>query len=155
MFLDEMSRTILWTLIGVALLCVEITTLSFFLLFFGISALVVAGARLVGLDYLPFEILLFAAGGAAGALLLRKHLVRTRERYHTDHNQRVELSADVVPGGTTTIEYQGSQWTAVNGSDETLKKGDVVGIERCDGVKLVLKRMKDMPRKPVEDEGKD
>ena len=133
---------IFWAVLGMVLIIVEIVSLSFVLLFFGASALLVAGAKLAGLDHAAIEIALFAMGGVAGLLLFRKKLqdaLTTRKALHIDKETLIILSAKVPAKGRSDIQYQGTTWTALNESDLDLNIGDEALISRTDGVKLIIR----------------
>ena len=136
------SATYIWAIIGIALIITEVFTNTFFILFFGISALAVALLRMFGLDHLATEIIIFAVVGTAGTLIFRKKIM---ESFHStssvsqDKDTKVILTHEIPAGGMAAIIYQGSTWTAVNESSRDFKKGEAVLIDRVEGVKLVVK----------------
>lgn len=135
--------SITWAILGLVLIGIEIASFSFVLLFFGIAALLVAGAKLLGLNHLPVEITIFGVGGLAGLLLFRRKMIaglKAHESNLTDQHNTFILNADIPAHGRQTVEYQGSQWTAINESEEELKQGQTVVIVKTDGIKLILKR---------------
>lgn len=130
-----------WAVLGLVLIIAEVVTLSFVLLFFGASALLVAAAKLFGLNHLAIEILLFGLGGVGGLLLFRKKLVHamsSRKGMHIDQETTVILTSKVPAKGRAEIEYQGTTWTALNESDKDLNAGEEVLISRTEGVKLII-----------------
>jgi len=132
---------IFWAVIGLVFLVIEIISTHFVLLFFGIAAFIVALVKLFGLNSLPAELTIFGGVGLASLLLLRKKLVESfdpKNKILVDQGRPLLLSADVPPRGRSQVEYQGATWTAVNESDQLLKKGDTVTIIRTEGVNLVL-----------------
>lgn len=134
-----MTTTLIWAIVGLLAILSELTMGSFFLLFLGLSALIVAGARLLGLDNLLWEALLFSALSLASILLFRKKLLasfRVKGQFRIDNS--VLLEVDMAPGATTSISYQGSMWTAVNVSNQVLKAGETAHIVKIEGVKLFL-----------------
>lgn len=139
----ENLAPIFWIVAGFVLLILEMVTGAFVLLFFGISALMVAAAKYAGLQNLPVEIVIFALGGMAGLLLFRGKLQSALKGKHDisiDQNTVFVLDADVPPRGTAKVHYQGVVWTAVNPSDDELKKGTEASIQGTEGVKLIIKR---------------
>lgn len=137
-----MSPTLVWAILGMALLVAELATGSFFLVFFGVAALLVALARLAGLDHLAAELILFALLGMGGVLVFRRKFMqsfRGQGGNLGDVNQKLKLDSDIPAHGTGQVEYQGTVWTAVNESGHDLKKGDTVTIARTQGVRLVVK----------------
>lgn len=138
----ENMSTVIWVVVGLVLLVAEMLSLTFVLLFFGVSAILVALAKLLGLHNLPIELLIFALGGVAGLWLFRKKLVtaiQTKKGMHIDRDTVFILNNDVTAGGRAEVEYQGSTWTAMNESDRDLQKGQEAVIERTEGVRLVIK----------------
>lgn len=134
------TLTLIWSLVGLALLAAEMMTGTFVLLFFGISALIVAVTRLFGVDSLALDLVLFALIGAAGIFFFRpriKEAVEKRNKgYEADRNSVFTLSADIPAHGTTSVLYQGTTWTAVNAGDQPLSAGQKVLISKVEGVKL-------------------
>lgn len=136
------SATYIWAIIGIVLIVIEIFTSTFFLLFFGISALIVAVLRLFGINHLASEIIVFAVMGTAGTLIFRKKIMesfRSTSTVSQDKEAKIVLTSDVLAGGTASIMYQGTTWTAVNESTRDLKKGETIFIDRVDGVKLIVR----------------
>lgn len=132
----------LWIIVGLGLVIAEMFVLNLVLLFFGISAFVVALAKSLGLDSLTLEIVLFAMAGLGGLFLFRKKLKQSlisRKEISIDLNSPVIVSVDIAPHEAASIVYQGSTWTAVNESDLPLKKGTTAYIHGTDGVKLRIK----------------
>jgi membrane protein implicated in regulation of membrane protease activity len=137
------STTYIWAIIGIVLIVIEIFTSTFFILFFGVAALIVALLRILGVDHLATEIIIFAVVGTAGTLIFRgkiKDSLRSNSSVSQDKDTKIILDADVPAGGLSSITYQGSTWTAVNESARDLKKGETVFIDRVDGVKLIIKK---------------
>lgn len=133
------DSAIAWAVIGVIFLIAEIFTLTFLLLFFGLAAFFVAGLKLVGFSNLPLELVLFAAAALLGTLVFRKKFTATlaaRKGYKNDI--QITLSNEVGPHAETLVSYQGTVWTAVNGTATPMHKGQLAHIVRIDGVKLVL-----------------
>lgn len=137
----ELTRTLIWAGVGVALLSAEVVSSTFVLLFFGLAAFVVVAARLLGLDVLWLELIVFAAAGGAAVLLFRNKLRETmaaRGSYRGDRQETLVLSKPLASGAEGHVEYQGTTWTAINESGRTLDTGERVVIVRTEGVKLFL-----------------
>lgn len=138
----DMSRTVVWALLGVLLIILELVTLNFVLLFFGGAALITGLVRLIGVDHVSLEFLIFGLLGAAGVLFLRKPLLQAfphHEAYKGDRTERILLQVDVPPGGEIQVEYQGAPWTAINDTGHVLKSGTKAAISRVEGVRLFIK----------------
>lgn len=133
----------IWVVLGLVLIIVEMFSLSLVLLFFGVSALVIAVLKYAGLNNLPVEIALFAVLGIAGLLLFRGKLrrsLKSQPELSIDRNTPIVLSEDIPARGSSKIEYQGVLWTAVNDSDTPMTKGTKVFIQRTEGVKIIIRK---------------
>lgn len=141
--MDNLTPTTLWAIFGLILIILEVLTTSFFLLFFGVSALLVAGFKLIGLNHMNTEILIFALGGVAGILVFRKKLLTSFTSPTTeasvDNNKEITLSHAIAKGTEGKIEYQGTTWTALNPTNTDMPKGSKVLIEKTESTKLILK----------------
>jgi len=140
---DIVSPAILWAIIGIVLIVIEMATMTFFLVFFGIAAIVVAIAKAFGLANFATELILFSVVGVLGLLFFRKKLEQVFAprggELQGDVAQTFVLTEAVPPHGEAIVEYQGSNWTAINESSARLSKGDRVAIVRTDGVKLIVR----------------
>ncbi|MEK7355377.1 MAG: NfeD family protein [Bdellovibrionota bacterium] len=141
---DSSNWTLFWALLGLGLLALEMMTLTFFFAFFGVSALVVAGLRLVGVQSLTVDLLLFSLIGSLGLLFFRVRLKQALEKsngkFEADRNALIRLDVTLAAHGEGRIQYQGSTWSAVNEEDSELVAGTQVRIERVQGNKLHVKR---------------
>lgn len=140
--METINFTYVWAILGIVLLITEVFTSTFFILFFGISALLVAMLRVVGLNHLATEIIVFAVIGIAGTLIFRSKIVnsfRSTKTVSSDKDQLIKLTEDIASGETGSVYYQGVPWTAINDSKVDFNKGETAVIDRIDGVKLILK----------------
>ncbi len=139
----EISMTVVWVAIGLTLCAAEILTGTFVLLFFGLSAFVVALARVAGLDNLTWEVMLFALSGFASLLLFRGKIAAALSKpvkgYSNDRDAQLVLSDDVPGNGEAKVSYQGSMWTAVNESPLSIAKGERVVIYKTEGVRIFVR----------------
>ncbi len=139
----ELSTTLIWAIIGLILIVLEVFTTTFFLLFFGVSALLVAVIKLFGLEYLPAEIIIFAALGIVGTFFFRKKITksfRSTKTISIDKEKTVSITEAIPAGKSGSVMYQGAPWQAINESEEELKEGEEAVIDRIEGVKLILKQ---------------
>lgn len=136
--------TLFWALLGLGLLAAEMITLTFFFAFFGVSALAVAGLRLLGVQNLAANILLFSAIGSIGLLLFRKRLrlalASTTEKFEVDQDSIIRLTESLPPNGEGRVQYQGTTWSAVNEESTELLAGSQARVVRVQGIKLHVKR---------------
>lgn len=135
----------LWAFLGLFLLGSEILTPGgFYMLFFGIGALVVGA--LVGLGMVQSEWmswLLFSVFSVASLVILRPPLRRlmTGDRGNvspvdTMGGETAIVLDDLPPGATGKVECRGSTWNAHNAGDKPLLKGQRSRVKRVDGITL-------------------
>ena len=135
----------LWAFLGLFLLGSEIVTPGgFYMLFFGIGALVVGA--LVGLGMIHSEWmswLLFSVFSVASLVILRPPLRRlmTADRGNvssvdTMGGETAIVLDDLPPGATGKA---GSTWNAHNAGDKPLLKGQRSLVDRVDGITLWIK----------------
>lgn len=138
----------LWAFLGLFLLGSEIVTPGgFYMLFFGIGALVVGA--LVGLGMIHSEWmswLLFSVFSVASLVILRPPLRRlmTADRGNvssvdTMGGETAIVLDDLAPGATGKAECRGSTWNAHNAGDKPLLKGQRSLVDRVDGITLWIK----------------
>jgi len=132
----------LWLVIAIVLVVMEVATGAFVMVNFAISAVLLALYHFLGLHSPEWELLAFGAQGLIGVVFLRGRFTRaatSRQAHSTDKHQRLKLHSTLPANGITQVEYQGTTWTAVNATAVELAAGQVVEIEKVDGVKLVVK----------------
>jgi membrane protein implicated in regulation of membrane protease activity len=133
-----------WWIAGCVLLVAEITTATFMFLFFSIAAFGVGAVKLVGLDNLTAELILFGLLGLLTTAVFRKSLIArfrpaaNRWDAGADVKSIVALTQALAARGESTTEYQGSSWTVVNDSDVSFAAGHKVEVKRVEGVKLIV-----------------
>lgn len=122
----------LWTMAGCVLLALELTSPGFFILFFGVGALVVAGAVALwpALD-LWAQIALFSITSLGALLLFRKRLasVFAREPAPSSNDLLRDTATPlegIAPGAVGKAELRGAHWKARNVADVPLASG-----QRC------------------------
>jgi membrane protein implicated in regulation of membrane protease activity len=122
-----------WIALGLVLAAIELATPGgFFVIFFGVGAIVVGLLRLVGLLEQPWTQWLAFSVMALGALRLfrRPLLARLQPNNQAAVDSIVGDSAlpshDLAPGGRGKAEVRGALWNAHNVSSRA-----VVAHERC------------------------
>ena len=138
------SAAVIWAIVGLALLIAEIFSGSFFLCFFGIAALIVAGLKQVtGFDQMSIEIIVFAVIGMSGLFTFRKKLLRnfghSSGTVTIDTQSIITLSSDLPAQSSGKIEYQGTLWDAFNDSNQDLRSGDRASIIATRGIQLIVR----------------
>jgi inner membrane protein len=135
----------IWAVVGLVLAAGEILTPGgFFVVFFGLAALVVALLAFLGIaDALSFQILLFSVFSVASLLLFRNPLLRWMAR-HTPKTVEVDsligeiavASSAMPPGGMGQAQLRGSAWNARNGSQAAVAAGSRCRVTRVEGLAL-------------------
>jgi inner membrane protein len=134
-----------WMLFGAALLAVEIMSPgSFFVLFFGVGAIVVG--TLTGLDLVAepwVEWLLFSVFSVGSLLVFRGPLLARFQRSRTSTvgtdgfvGESAILLDDLEPGAVGRAELRGSVWAARSHEPARLARGAQCRVESVDGLTL-------------------
>ena len=136
----------MWALIGLALLGVEgFTPGGFFVLFFGVGALVVGA--LVGLDLSgpPWaQWLIFSVVSVVSLLLFRSRLLARfghegpGATFDTLEGEVATPLDELAPGAIGKAELRGTVWTALNVDEQPLAKGQRSRVVHVDGLTLHL-----------------
>ena len=134
-----------WMVLGLALLGAEMTTPGgFYILFFGLSALLVGtmtGLDIVNVDWLQW--LLFSVI-AIGSLLVFRGPVWARmnegRKAHPEVDSmvgEVAVPLEALPAGATgKAELRGTTWTAKNVGPTDFRKGQRGKVTKVDGLTL-------------------
>lgn len=133
-----------WVVVGMVLFGLELLTPGvFFLLFFGVGAIVVGLLAAIGLaGPLPMQIVLFAVLSLISLVTLRRFLV-TRLRFGdpaTKVDRLVGESArvleDMAVDALGKVELRGSTWSARNVGDSPLSPDQRCTVVRVEGLTL-------------------
>ena len=138
----------IWILLGLGLLTLEMLTPGgFFVLFFGLSAMVVGAA--VGLDLGGppwFQWLLFSGLSISSVFLLRGRLLaalKAREGttvgVETLVGEVATLLDDLAPGGVGKAELRGTAWSVRSEEPRQLSRGQRCRVQRVEGLMLWVK----------------
>jgi membrane protein implicated in regulation of membrane protease activity len=131
-----------WLVLGLILALGEaITPGGFFLIFFGISAIVVgllARVDMAGPSWV--QVLLFSAGSIGSLLLFRARLLRWMQfdpqapAVDALVGEIATASGELPPGAVGKVELRGSSWSARNVSNHVLSPGARCRVLRVDGL---------------------
>ena len=134
-----------WMLVGLAFLGAEVLTPSgFYLLFFGLAALVVGTFRAVGWAELPWTQWLLFSGLSILSLIAFRGPLHARVVSRQEPPEPIDslvgevavVLEDLPVGGVGKAELRGSTWTVRNGGMTPLGKGRRCRVERVDGLTL-------------------
>ena len=137
-----------WLLVGLVLLAAEMATPGgFYILFFGLAALIVgalSGLELLNTAWLQW--FLFSILSIISLFLFRNSLLvwmKTREPVGEAVDSMVGelavLTEDLLPGNLGKVELRGTTWSARNTGQTVLRKGHRARVERVDGLTLWIK----------------
>lgn len=136
-----------WVILGLVLMAGEVMTPGgFYILFFGVGAVVVGLLKLAGLPVsLPVEGLIFLIISVAGVVLFRKPL---QDKFHAmtpempvDQltNETAQALEAIAAGGMGKVELRGTTWTARNLGTEPLAPAQRCSVERVEGLTLYVR----------------
>jgi membrane protein implicated in regulation of membrane protease activity len=133
-----MSMELGWLLLGLALIVVELLTGTFYLLIFGIAAIVGSAVAWGGGGFW-LQAVVVAAAAVAGSLAIR----RRRAAGAASPNVEMDVGQTVVveewvsePQRLARVRYRGASWDAVVQGSEPVAKGAVLFICGVDGSRL-------------------
>jgi inner membrane protein len=133
-----------WLVLGLVLAGVEIFTPGgFYLLFFGLAAMLVGGLTAAGVSGpLGAQVAVFVALSIAGVLIFRRALVARFGRHplasEVDSLAGTPALAleNLDPGAMGKVELRGASWTARNSGGVAITRGQRCTVERVDGLTL-------------------
>jgi inner membrane protein len=133
----------IWIILGAALLAAEaIVVADFYLVFFGLAAIVLGLLGVLGVE-LPgwVQFLLFATLASAGLVLYRDRLKRRLQK--ADRQMQPELvgekgtaRATIAPQGHGRISLRGTDWEARNVGEVVIEAGARCVVREVDGLTL-------------------
>jgi len=137
----------LWLVLGLVLVGLEVLTPGgFYVLFFGVGALVVGTLTGLGWGGPPWlQWLLFSVISVASLLCFRPHLIRlARSKERPDPMDtlvgEIAVLAEELPAGAVgKAELRGTTWTAHNRGGRALARGQRCRVEAVDGLTLIVR----------------
>lgn len=135
-----------WLVLGLALVALEIAAAGgFYVIFFGVAALLIAGLHALDLSGpLWFQLLLFSVLSVVSLLVFRGPLMR---RLHAGDGEsdldtlvgEVGIALeDIEPGAIGRIELRGTTWTTRNAGFQPIPKGRRCIVIRRDRLTLFV-----------------
>jgi len=132
-------------LLGIVLLGIEMVTPGgFYILFFGLAALIIGGLSGIGVAQAEWlQWLLFSGLSILSLLVFRGPLlawIKTQEvetpAVDSMGGETAIPLEDLAPGGTGKAELRGTTWTVHNAGPALLKKNQRCKVERVEGLTL-------------------
>lgn len=138
-----MNDTNIWVIIGVVFLILEIVSVSFYALFFGVAGLLTALLTYLGLlDDLTSQIILFAVSSIGSMYLFRKKFTEWFTGKGEDFKEIIDefatVSAEIKENSEGKVFYRGSDWIAYETSGKPVASQSKVIIKKIDGIKLIV-----------------
>ena len=138
----------IWVIVGLVLAAIELATPGgFFVIFFGVAALVVGMLELAGLAQAPWvQWLLFPVIAVAALRLFRKPLLERLRAHEGKDNvdslvgEVATASTELAPGGFGRAELRGSMWSARNVGTTSLASGQRTRVVAVDGLMLDIRQ---------------
>jgi membrane protein implicated in regulation of membrane protease activity len=139
----ELSNLEIWVIIGVSLLIIEIFSVSFFAVFFGVGALVTALLTYINLtNDTVVQIVTFLIVSVVSLLFFRKQILESfhkkGEQYSELINEKAKVSTAIPAKGEGKVFYRGSDWIAEATSEVAIPEGNMVKITKVDGIRLLV-----------------
>lgn len=137
----------LWALLGIALSILEVHTFGgFFLMFFGVGALLVGLLTALGLETAWLQWLLFTFLSLVALLLFRPAILR-RVQAHTPAVDPVDslvgeeaiAEDDIAADAVGKAELRGTTWNVRNASPALIARGTRCRVKRVEGLTLWIR----------------
>ena len=134
---------LIWVFIAILFIIFELTTNTFVLLWFGISALVSAALNYLGFDiYIQFAVFIILS--LVLIFLTRKFAIKVTEEptKKATSERLIGMKATVIKklsANEAIVEVRGEKWNAIIPEDANVD--DVVKITSIDSIKLVTEKI--------------
>lgn len=133
----------IWVVLGVGLLILEIFTVSFYSIFFGIGALVTAFLVYLGVaDDLTSQIVIFGLSSMVSLLFFRKRILdlftKSSKEFKEIVDEFAKVSVEIPAQGEGKVFYRGSDWIAYQKDGKSIALNAKVVIKKIDGIKLIV-----------------
>jgi membrane protein implicated in regulation of membrane protease activity len=136
-----------WLVVGIILIALEMAAAGgFYVIFFGIAALVVGGLRLIDIaGPLWIQLLLFSALSVASLMFFRHRMLR----WMNLHGEAADVDSlvgelavpldDIPAGGVGRVEMRGSVWTARNSTGSGIPARQRCSVVRTEKLTVFIK----------------
>jgi membrane protein implicated in regulation of membrane protease activity len=142
-----------WLLLGLVLTALEMAASGgFYIVFFGVAAIIVALLALAGIaGPLWLQMLLFSALSVASLMFFRNPIMRRLnlgagapdiDTLATETGSVIEA---MPPGGNGRVEVRGTPWSARNVGTTPLSSGARIVVVRSDRLTLLVKAEEALP----------
>ena len=136
-----------WLVVGLVLVALEMAAAGgFYIIFFGIAAIAIAGLRFLDIAGPAwFQLLLFSVISVASLIFFRQRLLRHWQvpGAPADIDSLVGDTAfaldDISAGAVGKVELRGTTWTARNNTKSVITKGSRCTVVRTDRLMLFVR----------------
>ena len=138
----DLFMLIFWIVLLVVLLIVEAATVQLVTIWFAIGAAAALIARICGAAQWVLFLVVSAVTLAATRPLVRKITKQKTQPTNADRciGETAMVTEDIDNiAGKGRVEVNGISWTARSSDGANFRKGELVTVERIEGVKLIVK----------------
>jgi len=135
-----------WLVLGLALIALEMASAGgFYIIFFGVAAVVVGLLASLGLESIWAQWLLFSALSVASLVFFRNPLMRKlnlgagADDVDTLAGETGTAIDDMAAGANGHVELRGTTWSARNAGSTPLTRGHRCVVVRADRLTLLVK----------------
>jgi len=131
-----------WILLGIALLVIEVLSVSFFMVFFGLGALTIAAILYFFVFPLPYQILGFSLLSCVYLACFRKLLKKRRKPFLIDSELIGAIALvkeDILPNAPGKILVGDTLWQAT--ADRAILQGEKVKVLAHNNLTLEVKSL--------------
>lgn len=134
-----------WLMVFIVLLLLEICTINLVSIWFAIGA---AASFFVALftDYIFIQMAVFIIVSILTLIITKPLVQKVKSKKVSTNLDRVigmeaEVTEDISKFQLGEVKVDGKRWSAK--SNETISRGEIVKVEKIDGVKLIVKKKED------------
>lgn len=133
----------IWIVVGVLFLIIEILSVSFYCIFFGVAALITALLTYLGFtDQITEQLMVFVLSSGVSLYIFRTKLVGFFNKGTKEYKEIIDdlatVSQPIPSNGEGKVFYRGADWIAYTKSAQDLVKDTKVKIVNIDGIKLIV-----------------
>ena len=137
----------IWFIIAIRFGIGEVITTGFALIWFSIGALIAMVASIYT-DSIMAQVVIFGVSSSIMFIIATKKMVKRDEKYQSNTNidaiigKRGVVKEAVGKMTYGIVKLDGETWTAVSLDDTVIQPREIVEVVRIEGVKLVVKKIK-------------
>jgi inner membrane protein len=142
----DMSAASTWVVLGVILLIIEIISVSFYSVFFGIAAIIVGLLTYMGVfDDLPTQVGVFGLVSLLSLYLFREKFMdaflKKGQTFTEFVDEHAKVSVEIGADSEGKVFYRGTDWIALEKNGKAIAANAKVVIRKIDGIKLIVEEI--------------